>query len=72
MTWETLPGFVSVKEAFGETTVTVEREQIRDACARARDDGFTFLADIVATDYLGWGSKGVSGYIGSYRCRASI
>jgi len=65
MNYHDLPGFVSVKEAFGETTVTIEREQIREACARAREDGFTFLADIVTTDYLGWGDKGVSGYIGS-------
>jgi NADH:ubiquinone oxidoreductase subunit C len=63
--WSALPGFVSMKEAFGETTVTVEREQVREACARAREDGFTFLADIVTTDYLGWGHKGVSGYIGT-------
>jgi NADH:ubiquinone oxidoreductase subunit C len=63
--WNDLPGFVAVKESFGDTTVTVEREQIRAACARARDDGFTFLADIVTTDYLGWGDKGVSGYIGT-------
>ena len=54
MNYRDLPGFVSVKEAFGETTVTIEREQIREACARAREDGFTFLADIVTTDYLGW------------------
>ena len=65
MKWNELPGFVSTKEGFGETTVTVERERIREACARAREDGFTFLADIVATDYLGWGHKGVSGYIGT-------
>jgi NADH:ubiquinone oxidoreductase subunit C len=65
MNWRDLPGFVSTKEAFGETTVTVEREQMREACARAREDGFTFLADIVTTDYLGWGHKGVSGYIGT-------
>jgi NADH/F420H2 dehydrogenase subunit C len=64
VSWETLPGFVSVKESFGETTVTVERDRIREACAGARDAGFTFLADIVTTDYLGWGSAGVSGYIG--------
>ena len=37
MTWEGIPGFVSVKEAFGETTVTVEREQIAEACAHARE-----------------------------------
>jgi NADH:ubiquinone oxidoreductase subunit C len=65
MSWDHLPGFVSAKESFGETTVTIEREQIRDACSRAREDGFTFLADIVTTDYLGWGQKGVSGYIGT-------
>jgi NADH:ubiquinone oxidoreductase subunit C len=65
MSWNDLPGFVSVKESFGETTVTIERESIRDACTRAREDGFTFLADIVTTDYLGWGQKGVSGYIGT-------
>jgi len=65
MSWDRLPGFVSVKESFGETTVTIERERIGDACAQARGDGFTFLADIVTTDYLGWGQKGVSGYIGT-------
>jgi NADH/F420H2 dehydrogenase subunit C len=27
--------------------------------------GFNFLSDIAAADYLGWGGKGVSGYIGS-------
>ena len=57
MSWSALPGLRSTKDAFGETTVTVERERIRDACARAREDGFTFLADIVATDYLGWGAR---------------
>ena len=38
MNWDELPGFVYEKEAFGETTVTVERERIRDACAHARDE----------------------------------
>jgi NADH:ubiquinone oxidoreductase subunit C len=61
---DALPGYVSTKNAFDETTVTVEAARIRDACAHARDElGFNFLADIVATDYLGWGGKGVSGYI---------
>jgi NADH/F420H2 dehydrogenase subunit C len=64
VSWANYPGFVSEKESFGETTVTLERESIRDACARARDEGFTFLADIVATDYLGWDNHIVSGYIG--------
>ena len=55
-----------MKEGHGETTVVVEREQIRDACLYARDElGFNFLADVVATDYLGWGAQGVSGYIGT-------
>ena len=61
-----LPGHVSTVEAYGETTVVVERERIRDACTYARDDlGFNLLSDIVATDYLGWAGKGVSGYIGT-------
>jgi NADH-quinone oxidoreductase subunit C len=64
--WRKAPGYVSHKEAFGETTVTIERGQIRDACLYARDElGFTLLSDIVATDYLGWGRPGVSGYIGT-------
>jgi NADH-quinone oxidoreductase subunit C len=61
-----VPGFVEEKSGHGETTVVVERERIRDACAYARDElGFNFLADVVGTDYLGWGSKGVAGYIGT-------
>ena len=59
-----LPGFVEQSEAFGETTVTVEAARIRDACEFARDElGFQMLSDLVATDYLNWGAKGVSGYI---------
>jgi NADH-quinone oxidoreductase subunit C len=66
MSWRDIPGFVEVRDAHGETTVVVERERIRDACRYARDElGFNFLADIVATDYLNWGRKGVSGYIGT-------
>ena len=31
-----------------------------------RDElGFDFLSDVTATDYLGWGEAGVSGYIGT-------
>jgi NADH/F420H2 dehydrogenase subunit C len=64
MTYRELPGFVEEEEAFGETTVTIETARIRDACQAARDAlGFQMLVDIVATDYLGWGSRGVSGYI---------
>jgi NADH-quinone oxidoreductase subunit C len=62
--WAAVPGYVKHEDAFGETTVTIERAQIRAACEHARDAlGFTLLSGIVATDYLGWGSKGVSGYI---------
>jgi NADH-quinone oxidoreductase subunit C len=61
-----VPGHVSTTEAYGETTVVVERDRIRDACTYARDDlGFNLLSDIVATDYLDWADKGVSGYIGT-------
>ena len=57
---------MATKEAYGETTVVVEREHIRAACEFARDElGFDFLSDLVATDYLGWAGKGVSGYIGT-------
>jgi NADH/F420H2 dehydrogenase subunit C len=59
-----LPGYVEQKEAFGETTVTIEAARIRDACEHARDElGFQMLCDVVATDYLNWGGRGVSGYI---------
>ena len=62
--WNTLPGYVSHKDALGETTVTIESAQIRAACEHAKTQlGFSMLSDIVATDYLGWGGKGVSGYI---------
>ena len=64
--WRAAPGYVSHKEALGELTVTIDRAQIREACAFAKDElGFTMLSDIVATDYLGWGRPGVSGYIGT-------
>jgi NADH-quinone oxidoreductase subunit C len=64
VSYAALPGFVDEKESFGETTVTIDVARIRDACAYARDElGFQMLVDLVATDYLGWGSKGVSGYI---------
>ena len=61
-----IPGYAETKEAHGETTVVVARDSIRAACAYARDKlGYAFLADIVATDYLDWSGKGVSGYIGT-------
>ena len=64
MSYSSLPGFVDEREAFGETTVTIEAGRMREACEYARDElGFVMLCDVVATDYLNWGSKGVSGYI---------
>ena len=66
MSFEAIPGLVELKEGHGETTAVVERELIRDACLYARDElGFDFLADLVATDYLGWDEHAVSGYIGT-------
>jgi NADH/F420H2 dehydrogenase subunit C len=53
-------------EAHGETTVIVEPVQLVEAATHLRDElGFAFLSDISPADYLGWGSKGVSGYIGT-------
>jgi NADH:ubiquinone oxidoreductase subunit C len=64
--YEELPGFVELREAYGETTVVVEAESLLEACRALRDEhGFTFLADITPTDYLGWAEGGVSGYIGT-------
>ena len=62
--WPRVPGYVSHREGPEMPTVTVETARIRAACEHARDElGFQMLVDIVATDYLNWGGKGVSGYI---------
>jgi len=64
VSWEHVPGYVSEKEAYGETTVVVETERLVEACTYLRDEaGFSFLADVAAADYLGWGGKGVAGYV---------
>jgi NADH-quinone oxidoreductase subunit C len=64
--WDAVPGLVEVKEAQDETTLVVEPARLLDACEHLRDEeGFNFLSDISATDYLGWGESGVSGYIGT-------
>ena len=66
MSYEGLPGVVETREAFGETTLVVDPARIRDVCVVLRDEhGFNLLSDVVATDYLGWGSSGVAGYIGT-------
>jgi len=61
-----VPGLVSEQEAHGETTLVVDPARVVEACAHLRDEeGFNFLSDIAAADYLGWGARGVSGYIGT-------
>ncbi len=70
MSWDLVPGHVATSEAHGETTIVVERDVLVEACEHLRDEhGFNFLSDISATDYLGWGDAGVSGYIGTARGR---
>lgn len=65
MTWDAVPGFVSEREAFGETTVVVETERLVEAATYLRDEaGFDFLSDITPTDYLGWEQSRVAGYWG--------
>jgi NADH:ubiquinone oxidoreductase subunit C len=66
MKYDDVPGFVERKDAYGETTIVVERERLVEAALHMRDElGFNFLADIAAADYLGWGRGGVAGYWGS-------
>jgi NADH:ubiquinone oxidoreductase subunit C len=66
LSWEHVPGYVSEKHAHGEQTVVVEPERLVEAALHLRDEeGFSFLSDISPTDYLGWGQKGVAGYIGT-------
>ena len=70
MTFEGVPGLVETREAFGETTLVVDPSRIVEACRFLRDEhGFDMLIDIAAADYLGWGSPGVSGYIGTAQGR---
>jgi NADH-quinone oxidoreductase subunit C len=64
--WDAVPGFVEAREEHGETTVLVERERLVDAARHLRDEeGFDFLSDIAAADYLGWNERRVAGYWGS-------
>jgi NADH-quinone oxidoreductase subunit C len=61
-----VPGLVERREAYGETTLVVDTGRLVEACTYLRDEqGFRVLSDISPTDYLGWGTKGVSGYIGT-------
>jgi NADH:ubiquinone oxidoreductase subunit C len=64
--FESVPGLVERKDAHGETTLVVERDALVDACTYLRGElGFDFLSDVSPADYLGWGERGVAGYIGT-------
>jgi NADH:ubiquinone oxidoreductase subunit C len=66
VSYESVPGLVQTKDAYGETTLVVDSARVVEAATQLRDEeGFAFLSDITATDYLGWGEKGVAGYIGT-------
>ena len=65
MNFADVPRLTSVTEERGETTVVVETAGLREASEYLRDEsGFNFLADITATDYLGWNERTVAGYWG--------
>ena len=66
MAYEGLPGLVETTQAYGETTLVVDPARLVEACTHLRDaEGFSFLSDLSAADYLGWGARGVAGYIGT-------
>ena len=59
-----------MRDEHGETTVVVDTPRVVEAAVYLRDElGFDFLSDITSTDYLSWGDRGVSGYIGTSRGR---
>jgi NADH:ubiquinone oxidoreductase subunit C len=44
----------------------VDPARLTEACRHLRDEeGFSMLVDITPTDYLGWGERGVAGYVGT-------
>jgi len=64
--WDALPGLVEASERHHETTLVVTLESLVDAATYLRDESdFNFLSDLTAVDYLGWGERAVSGYIGT-------
>ena len=66
MSLDATPGLVETTGDAGETTLVVEPGDLIEAAMYLRDEeGFNFLSDITAVDYLGWGTHGVSGYIGT-------
>ena len=65
-TYAGVPGVVETRESFGETTLVVDPARLVEACAHLRDEeSFNLLSDLTPTDYLGWGERGVAGYIGT-------
>ncbi len=57
---------MEVREEHGETTLVVEPARLVEAAEHLRDaEGFRFLSDVAAADYLGWGTIPVAGYIGT-------
>jgi NADH:ubiquinone oxidoreductase subunit C len=64
--YDGVPGYVGERVQVGETTVVVGADALLEAAAHLRDvEGFNFLSDITAVDYLTWGEHGVSGFIGT-------
>ena len=66
MSLDATPGFVESSQAHGEETVVVDPSALIEAATFLRDEeGFNFLSDITPVDYLTWGERSVSGYIGT-------
>jgi NADH-quinone oxidoreductase subunit C len=66
VTFRDVPGLVEERSDRGETTIVVDPASLLEAAEYLRDElGFTFLSDLTPTDYLGWGGKGIAGYIGT-------
>jgi len=66
VSWTDVPGYVSERSEYGETTVVVAVGRLAEAARYLRDvEGWSMLVDIAATDYLGWGQEAVAGYIGT-------
>ncbi|MFN0153819.1 MAG: NADH-quinone oxidoreductase subunit C [Gaiella sp.] len=66
MAYEGVPGLVEKRESYGETTLVVDPARLVEACTHLRDaESFNQLVDISPADYLGYGEKGVAGYIGT-------
>jgi NADH-quinone oxidoreductase subunit C len=70
VSYDSVPGVVETIEEHGETTLVVDPARLIDAMTHLRDElGFNFLSDVCGVDYLGWGAKGVAGYIGTRQGR---